>query len=165
MEFDVATFSNAGGRRYNEDSVGYLTEEGSGIFVVADGLGGHEHGEVASSCARDVMLEGWTPAERAGAYPVMQYRDAAQGQEEPGESGRAAWLAERACEANLRILALQEESGSVLKSTLAALALDGDRAVWAHVGDTRIYYLHRGWVREVTEDHSVAYKKYKAGEI
>ncbi|MBR5968779.1 MAG: serine/threonine-protein phosphatase [Lachnospiraceae bacterium] len=165
MRFDVATFSNAGGRPYNEDAVGYLTEEDSGIFVVADGLGGHEHGEVASSCARDVMLEGWHPAEYTEARPVMQYKDAAQAQGAFRESDRAAWLAERAFEANRSILALQEESGSVLKSTLAALAIDGDQAVWAHVGDTRIYYLHRGWVQEVTEDHSVAYKKFKAGEI
>ena len=38
-------------------------------------------------------------------------------------------------------------------------------AVWAHSGDSRLYYFHRGWIAAVTDDHSVAYKKYKAGEI
>ena len=60
---------------------------------------------------------------------------------------------------------MQKEKKKTLKSTMAALAIDGTRAVWAHSGDSRVYYLHRGWLQCVTEDHSVAYKKYKAGEI
>ena len=165
MGFDVAVFSNAGGRAYNEDTAGYLTEQDSGIFVVADGLGGHENGELASACVRDVMLEGWTAREAEGQRPVMQYQESFSGNQPVTEPARAAWLAACANEANRRILALQEANGSVMKSTMAALAIDGEQAVWAHVGDTRVYYLHHGWVQSVTQDHSVAYKKFRAGEI
>jgi serine/threonine protein phosphatase PrpC len=48
---------------------------------------------------------------------------------------------------------------------VVALAIDGNRAVWANVGDSRLYYLHEGRIYSCTEDHSVSYKKYKAGEI
>ena len=143
MRFDAYKFSNAGGRDYNEDATGFLMDGESGIFVVADGLGGHSFGDVAAACVRDTILEGWAP----------------------GQTDRAAWFTAEAAEANRRILELQKEKKKTLKSTMAALAIDGTRAVWAHSGDSRVYYLHRGWLQCVTEDHSVAYKKYKAGEI
>lgn len=143
MAFDVYEYSNRGGRSYNEDSVGFRTEGDKGIFVVADGLGGHSCGEIASACVRDVLLEG-----------------------ELCESGDpAGWMEERIACANLQVLALQEETGTVMKSTAVVLSVTGERALWAHVGDSRLYYIHEGRLRAFTEDHSVAYKKYKAGEI
>ena len=52
-----------------------------------------------------------------------------------------------------------------MKSTVAALAVSGGRAAWAKVGDSRVYYLHGRAIEKITEDHSVAYKKYKSGSI
>ncbi|MCR5236296.1 MAG: protein phosphatase 2C domain-containing protein [Lachnospiraceae bacterium] len=143
MIFDVYSFSNPGGRDYNEDAVGYKVDGDSGIFVVADGLGGHSYGELASSLARDTLIDTWS-----AKCP-----------------NRAYWLNSQISVANARILELQQEKKTILKSTVAALAIDGVNAVWAHTGDSRVYYLHNGWLRCVTDDHSVAYKKYKAGEI
>ncbi|MBR6328787.1 MAG: serine/threonine-protein phosphatase [Lachnospiraceae bacterium] len=143
MTFDVFDFSNSGGRGYNEDSVGFSIGGDGGIFVVADGLGGHSHGELASVCVKDTLLQAWRG----------------------GEADRAAWFSAVIAEANSRILAIQAEKNTVLKSTVVSLAIDGSHAVWAHSGDSRLYYIHRGWLRYVTADHSVAYKKYKAGEI
>ena len=143
MIFDVYTFSNSGGRDYNEDAVGYNLDGNSGIFVVADGLGGHSYGELASACARDTLLDGWSA----------------------NSQNRSMWLNSQISAANQRILDLQSEKKTILKSTIAVLAIDGVNAVWAHTGDSRIYYLHNGWLKSVTDDHSVAYKKYKAGEI
>lgn len=143
MIFDVYTFSNQGGRDYNEDAVGYRIEGDNGIFVVADGLGGHSYGELASACARDTLLERWTT----------------------GELHRTEWLTSQISAANQRILDLQSEKSTILKSTIAVLTIDGVNATWAHSGDSRIYYLHNGWLKFVTDDHSVAYKKYKSGEI
>lgn len=143
MIFDGFEFTNQGGRSYNEDSVGSKQEDGCGIFVVADGLGGHQFGEVASACVRDVLLEGWRPH----------------------EEDRQEWFRAQIAEANSRVLAIEQEKRSVLKSTVVALAIDGERAVWANVGDSRLYYLHESEIRSVTDDHSVAYKKFKAGEI
>lgn len=143
MVFDVFLYTNQGGRAYNEDSVGFRQEGEDGVFVVADGLGGHRFGEVASACVKDVLLEGW----------------------HPGEADVAEWIRRRIADANRRVLAAAREKNSVLKSTVVALAIEGGQAVWANVGDSRLYYLHGSRIERVTEDHSVAYKKYKAGEI
>ena len=143
MIFDVYSFSNSGGRDYNEDAVGYKVDGDSGVFVVADGLGGHLYGELASACVRDTILAGWS----------VRCQD------------RVAWFNSQVCMANQKLLDLQTEKKTILKSTIAALAVDGRNAVWAHTGDSRVYYLHNGWLKCVTDDHSVAYKKFKAGEI
>lgn len=143
MIFDRYEYSNRGDRSYNEDSVGSRMEGDKGIFVVADGLGGHSLGELASTCVRETLLEG---------FPCQD--------EDPGR-----WFKEQIADANRRMIALQEEKGTLLKSTVAALYVMGNRAVWAHAGDSRLYYIHEDRLKAFTEDHSVAYKKYKAGEI
>lgn len=143
MIFDTYEFSSRGGRSYNEDSVGSATEGDHGIFVVADGLGGHSFGELASACVRNTLLN---------AFPCL-------------DGDPAQWLEAQIAEANQRVLALQQEKNTVLKSTVAALYIMGSRAIWAHAGDSRLYYIHEGRLKSFTEDHSVAYKKYKAGEI
>lgn len=143
MIFDEFEFTNRGGRSYNEDAVGSRQEGGCGIFVVADGLGGHQFGEVASACVRDVILEGWRP----------------------GEADRQGWIRKQIAEANKQVLAIEQEKKSVLKSTVVALAIDNEQGTWANVGDSRLYYLHRDGIESITQDHSVAYKKFRAGEI
>ncbi len=143
MRFDVYGYTDKGGRSHNEDSSGYAEGTGSGIFVVADGLGGHSYGELASLCVKDTLLGSWTP--------------------ECGK--RREWLADAIEDANRGIMKIADEKHTVLKSTVAVLAVDGTRAVWGHSGDSRLYYFHEGAIAEYTEDHSVAYKKYKAGEI
>lgn len=143
MIFDSYTYTSPGGRAYNEDAVGIRKDGEDGIFVVADGLGGHQFGEVASACVRDTLLESWYP----------------------GEEDRAEWIRQQIANANLQVLEIAQERKSVLKSTVVALMIEGEQAVWANVGDSRLYYLHRSCIRSITEDHSVAYKKYKAGEI
>ena len=52
-----------------------------------------------------------------------------------------------------------------MKTTVAALAVKEDKAVWANVGDSRVYFIHENKLYACTNDHLVAYKKYKAGEI
>lgn len=59
MKFDVFEYSSKGGRGYNEDCVGSRINENGGIFAVADGLGGHNRGEVASSAAVETIVSGW----------------------------------------------------------------------------------------------------------
>ncbi|MCR5410831.1 MAG: protein phosphatase 2C domain-containing protein [Lachnospiraceae bacterium] len=143
MKFDVYGYSDKGGRSHNEDSSGYAAGGGSGIFVVADGLGGHSYGELASACVKDVLLGEWSP----------------------DVSDRMSWIAEAIETANKKIMEIAAEKNTVLKSTVVALAIDGTKAVWAHSGDSRLYYFHDGEMAAYTDDHSVAYKKYKAGEI
>lgn len=144
MKFDVFEYTNQGGRAYNEDSVGHKISGESGIFVVADGLGGHQFGELASACVIDVLADGW---------------------KEEFHNEPAIWLKEQIAMANQKVLEYQKEKDTVLKSTVVALAIDAGKAVWANVGDSRLYYLHANEIVSVTNDHSVAFKKYKAGEI
>lgn len=141
--FDVFEYSNQGGRSYNEDSIGSSYNGNSGIFVVADGLGGHALGEKASAAAVDTIISGWNDA----------------------EEDASAQLKEKIAEANQGILRLQETENAVMKTTIAALAVNGEKAVWANVGDSRVYFIHKNSLHAYTNDHSVAYKKYKAGEI
>lgn len=143
MIFDKFIYTNKGGRSTNEDSAGAEEYGESGIFVVADGLGGHRLGEVASACVRDTLLEEWRPDGK----------------------NRSLWLKDVIAKANSRVLTLQEEKKCVMKSTVVVLTIDGDEAVWANVGDSRLYYLHESRIYTFTEDHTVSYKKYKAGEI
>lgn len=143
MTFDVFEYSNKGGRDYNEDSIGSRYDENGGIFVVADGLGGHSLGEVASECVVSTLVDGFSGL---GDDPVAQIR-----------------LLIKA--ANDNVLALQAQRNTVMKSTAAVLAISGGMAFIANTGDSRVYYFHEGRIAAYTEDHSVAYKKYKSGEI
>ena len=143
MIFDVFEYSNKGGRSYNEDSVGSRYGDDSGIFVVTDGLGGHTFGEKASATAVEVITSGWRFSEK----------------------DVSAQLRTIIAEANQSILNLQKHENSIMKTTVAVLSINDSRAVWANAGDSRVYFIHRNRLHAYTDDHSVAYKKYKAGEI
>ena len=144
MLLDTFVFESAGGREYNEDAAGIRPVPGGALCVLCDGLGGHRFGDLASKRALESLTAAPPPAP---------------------EDDAAAWLTERLERANADILALQKEKRSVMKSTAVALLLRGRKAAWAHVGDSRLYYFHGGELISVTEDHSVAYRKFKAGEI
>ena len=152
MELDVFSYTNAGGRSHNEDMIAYRTEDGHGLFVVADGLGGHSRGEDASECVASVMLSDWSP-------------DSAEDRGDKRELSRMDWLCNKFREANQAVLDLQKEQGRVMKSTAVSLAIDENRACWAHVGDSRLYFIRQGRINHITRDHSVAFKKWLAGEI
>jgi PPM family protein phosphatase len=130
-------------RANNEDAL--LVGEGSDetLFVVADGIGGFEAGEVASRIAVDVLKE-----------------------LEPGASFEAA-----ISEANRRILVAGrgDERLSGMGTTVVALRFGGTRdeptAQVAHVGDSRAYLLRGGSLRPVTEDHSLVAELVRSGDL
>ena len=148
MELESYLYTNAGGRPYNEDSGGCRVGRGRGIFVVADGLGGHQGGAQASSLVLDSLLKAWEEENEA-----LSSSDCGQ------------WLEKRVQLVNEALLGAQRENRNSMKSTLAALIVMDDLAVWCHVGDSRVYHLTEGRLDAVTQDHSVTYKKYLAGEI
>ena len=140
MRLSVYCYTNQGGRAHNEDSVRCSAE--AGAFVLADGLGGHGRGEAASALAADVLLEGC--AAHPGPDELMELFQKAneaviEGQKVPG----------------------QEE----MKTTAVALSIDGERAVWGHIGDSRLYRFSGGTLDQETRDHSVTFMKYLGGEI
>ena len=140
---DIYSFTNPGGREYNEDSVGFAYTPYGAVAVTADGLGGHRGGDVASKMVVDALL----------AEPLDDNKNDKD------------WLRKRLEAVDEAILEEQAAQGNKMKSTVVALKISGTKATWAHVGDSRLYYLHNSRIEAVTEDHSVAFKKYRAGEI
>ena len=143
MIADSYLFSSIGGREVNQDALGERKNAAGGLFVVADGLGGHQNGRQAADCVVDTLLQNWDAA--ADMDPEC--------------------LKARIGEANQAVLNLQQEKNSNMKSTVVVLALQGGSAVWANTGDSRLYCLHEDRIAAVTADHSVAYTKYLGGEI
>ena len=143
MKLTAYAYTNRGGRENNEDSLRLSLEGERGVFVVADGLGGHQSGEVASALAADAILDAC-----AGRAPE---------EEALKEALRAA---------NARVLEGQREPGREdMRTTAVALWLEGERALWAHVGDSRLLHFSGGALAHATRDHSVTYRKFLGGEI
>lgn len=125
-------------RPENEDFVGVhapTVRDGRGpLFVVADGMGGHAAGEVASRIAVETMLDNWSAGSAAA----------------PRQALRAAV---RAANAEVFTASLDGERRG-MGTTLAALALDGGEAFIAHVGDSRAYLVRGTQCSQITSDHS-----------
>lgn len=144
MKLTTYSYTNQGGRGYNEDSIGLHTDGPLDLFVLADGLGGHGGGAVASSLAVDTICQ------QCLALPQID------------EAG----MAEAFQAANRSILDGQTLPGQEeMRTTAVALALSGEGAVWAHIGDSRLYRISGGEITQLTRDHSVTYRKYLGGEI
>lgn len=119
-----------------------------GVVVVADGMGGHERGEVASSLAADTILSVF---ERLGGQDNR-----------PEETARRLVSAFEA--ANLSVRAQPSSSRSThMGTTLVAAALGHRQAVIAHVGDSRCYLVRNGTVECLTQDHSYAAELRRQG--
>ena len=130
-------------RTQNEDSVWY--DEKTGLFAVADGMGGHLAGEVASAMAVDAI------------------RQMAEGKPKASFSA----LADAFDKANTAILdhAWQHAECHGMGTTLSVLWLMQERALIAHMGDSRIYRLRDGRLEQVTRDHSLVQELVQAGII
>ena len=144
MRIQSYAFSSPGGREENQDHVSLREDKNAGIYILADGLGGHEDGQKASEMASKWMELAWKPEKY----------------DEP-----EVWLKEQFHTANRLLEKYAEIKKVKIRTTLVVLMLDDKSAVWAHTGDSRLYYLHGGKIDRFTADHSVAYKKYKSGEI
>jgi PPM family protein phosphatase len=133
-------------RTSNEDS--FFANARSKLFLVADGMGGHAAGEVASHIASTTFQELLTtPAGSQG---------------DPGEALRFAAQA-----ANARVYEAQRETPEYLGmgSTLTALLFRSPKYYIAHVGDSRAYLLRDGTIDQLTRDHSVVWHLYESGVL
>ena len=143
MKLSVYSYTNQGGRAHNEDSLRWNCDGARGVFVLADGLGGHACGQVASRLAVDALCP--------------EALDPLPGKEE---------LLERFQAANTRILEQQAQPGQEdMRTTAVALSLGESGAAWAHIGDSRLYRFSDGALSCLTRDHSVTYMNYLGGEI
>ena len=124
-------------REGNEDS--YLTDEP--LFAVADGMGGHRGGEVASQLAVETL-------EKLFKKGIGELPDQVQ------EANRVVF--ERS---------VVDERVAGMGTTLTAALVEGDRIRLAHVGDSRAYLLREGDLRLLTEDHTLVHRMVTEGEI
>ena len=138
MKFAVYQATRIGGRKYNQDRVAYAYSDRSLLLVLADGMGGHLHGEIAAQIAINTFMQAFVQA----AQPHVP---------EPEEF--LGGIMRRAHETILQYAHAQQLGGNPGTTCVAALVQDG-QAYRAHAGDSRCYLLRGGKVAAVTHDHS-----------
>lgn len=138
MKFSVFQVSRKGGREKNEDRMGYCYTRESGLFVLADGMGGHPEGEVAAQLALQII----SALYQKEARPVV--RDV------------TGFLSSSLMAAHHQIIRYASEKGMLdtPRTTLVAAILQGDGATWVHCGDSRLYVIRDGELLTRTRDHS-----------
>lgn len=145
MKFDAAGISKAGGKKVNEDSYAIFNQPPWACFVVADGLGGHGAGDVASQAAIQAIQSLFKSRPGMSDELVSSYINSAQSE----------------------VLRLQKSNPKyrAMRTTVILLVSDGQQARWAHVGDSRLYFFRNGVLSDYTLDQSVPQALVRAGEI
>lgn len=149
LRIEVAGETNVGMKRnHNEDNFSII--EDSGLYIVADGMGGHASGEVASKMAVDSLRDFFTSTnddpERTWPYKM----DRSKGYEENR-------LITGIKLANLRIYesAQRDAKQRGMGTTIVSLFAVEDGVYVGHVGDSRVYRLRDGKIEQLTDDHSL----------
>jgi len=138
MRFSVYQISRKGGREKNEDRMGYCYTRESGLFALADGMGGHPEGEVASQLALQTMA-------------ALYQRDA-----RPSLADPVKFLQDAVMAGHQQLLKYAGEKGlmDTPRTTVVACVLQGNTAYWAHCGDSRLYLVRGPKLVARTRDHS-----------
>lgn len=141
-----SSVSMTGARELNEDSFVCLEHNGDFCFVVADGLGGHGRGEVASAVVvqeiSDIFLQSAITAPAAFVGPAIH-------------SAQNKLLAEQ----------VRLNAGNEMKTTVVMLCVNGSQLCWGHVGDTRLYAFRNNTAVMRTMDHSIPQMLVLSGKI
>jgi serine/threonine protein phosphatase PrpC len=152
LDFGAAT--DVGGRMNNEDNL--LVDPSLGLFLVADGMGGYEGGEVASQQAVESIRDFIARNQRdpGGTWPCREDR-----RRSFEENLLAAAIARAHEDLAVRRVGALAEMGS----TIVALLAVPRRTVVAHVGDSRAYLLRNGRLEQLTVDHSLQAEMHSHG--
>lgn len=116
------------------------------FFVLADGVGGEERGEVASRVAVETLLDGFRASPRGEAHTALLPRIVQKANIRVYEEGRNS-----------------TPGGSRMATTVVACAFRYDRVVIAHVGDSRCYLVRHGIASQLTRDHTVVAEQVRLG--
>ena len=138
MKFSVFQVSRKGGREKNEDRMGYSYTRESGLFVLADGMGGHPEGEVAAQLALQTVSALYQKEARPAIKDTVEF------------------LSRALMAAHHQIVRYASEKGMLdtPRTTLVAAILQGPGATWVHCGDSRLYVVRDGLLLTRTRDHS-----------
>ncbi|MGA9564184.1 MAG: protein phosphatase 2C domain-containing protein [Candidatus Korobacteraceae bacterium] len=141
-------------REHNEDYLGYLLpympeqlRSHGCVFALADGVGGQAKGEVAAQLAVETVLAGFTRARSGEAHKALLSRLVQSANLQVYEQGSAS------------------PAKAGMATTIVASALRADRAVIAHVGDSRCYLVRDGRARIITRDHTIAAEQVRLGVL
>ena len=139
MNFSVFQASRVGGRKYNQDRVAYAYSEESLLLVLADGMGGHLHGEVAAQTAVHVYMQSFAQV----AKPRIPKPE--------------VFLSEVMKNAHATIIqyARDHRLGGNPGTTCVAAVIQEGQVWWAHAGDSRLYMVRGEEVSILTHDHSM----------
>ena len=145
-------------REANEDS--FLVDKKLNLYIVADGMGGHAAGEVASSMASRVVRDA-IAAERDA---LTEFEQGHGGTTRKDILRLLEASVQQACSA-VHAAGVADESKRGMGTTLDGLLIIGNRGFIAHVGDSRIYLYRQGSVHQLTEDHSLINELLKRGKL
>lgn len=138
MQFSVYQESQIGGRKLNQDRMGYSFTRDSLLLVLADGMGGHVRGEVAAT----IMLQTMSSMFQQHATPYVK---------KPERFLEEAFLAAHHAIHRYRS---EHELPETPRTTVVACLIQHNTAIWAHCGDSRLYWLRHGAILGSTRDHS-----------
>ncbi|MEE7626194.1 PP2C family serine/threonine-protein phosphatase [Methylobacter sp. Wu8] len=149
MALEFYQLSSVGDREINQDFMTHSVTEAYALFVVADGLGGHDAGEKASRFFCDGLLKGAdTYSKQIAQSPIETF---------------SAWITAAVNE--MKRLFATEQSGNDAHTTCAILYLDAQRVLTAHCGDSRIYRMNPQRILWRTQDHSIPQQLLNNGKI
>jgi protein phosphatase len=158
MRFTCFGFSDTGKiRKQNQDS--YLCNEEQKLFLVADGMGGRASGEKASQLAVS-SVEAFISGARAGDPD----RAIEMGNDLTREQNRMLSAARHA-NRHIYDVALNNPEMKGMGTTLTGAAVEGDRLVFVHVGDCRLYRIRDTRIEQLTEDHTLVSDEKRKGRL
>ncbi len=153
MEFEFFSATDTGrSRSNNEDSV--AVEPNTGLVILADGMGGYNAGEVASSMATSQIVDG-----------MERWLSQAAASASDGEVRRAMTLCVDAANRAIHDAANTDARQAGMGTTLVMGVFRASRLLLGHVGDSRAYRLRDGTLRQITRDHSLLQEQIDAGLI
>lgn len=136
--YDVVQHSFIGGRKTNQDRVGYAYTNDSLLMIVADGMGGHQNGEIAAEITVRVLLEHFK-------------REARGTLSNPGQFLRATL---EAAHKTIAKYTFTHNLDEYPRTTCVACVVQHNTAYWCHAGDSRLYLLRGGRLYKRTRDHT-----------
>lgn len=147
---EISILTDVGQRRTNNQDYAnqYMNKAGKFMIFLADGMGGHRAGNIASEMAVTDLGAAWVATEISTINEVRE------------------WFAENLEKENQQIHRIgQDEEHKGMGTTLEAVAIIDDQVLFAHVGDSRIGLVRNGEYHQMTSDHSLVNALLKAGQI
>ena len=144
MKIDYSTFTSPGERKYNEDSLAVAKKGKAYCFILCDGLGGHDKGDLASKLVVRTISQKFKASENIDVFCKDVFETA-----------------------QAELLKTQQSLGNnvKMKTTAVLLAIEGNKCIVMHIGDSRLYRFRDGRIISRTLDHSVPQMLVMAGEI